>query len=361
MQKTNLFSTFPTETKEIIFSYISNRDRMNLRQISKQLNEQLRNLSPPSPSITSITPKRGDRKQVGDYLYPVVEISWLPSNNETTNGHYLRIEAVKIPIQHKNNRRTKKKQKGAKKSPHKQHKKSFTQKITQQEDKVKIDFSSNHRSFVEDDYKYIFRVVAFNNFGVTPSPPMVYGLIRENVHYFCFNSNAKIHMYDGTLREARDVEIGDVLLSANGVPSSVVRVKTTQIEDKHMMVQLGDFFITRGHPIFVDGEWYRPDELFPTCIVWIDTLYNFFVEPDHFIVVGEELPYVCSSLGGYCPRLAKMDPYSDILYGRGYGTKEAEQYSWLLSLKERIPYDQVVPKDPVSFEDHLEDEIEEEE
>jgi len=109
------------------------------------------------------------------------------------------------------------------------------------------------------------------------------------------------------------------------------------------MVDMGDFYITGGHPILVDGEWYRPDELFPVLEVWVDVLYNFYAEPDHFLVVGEK-KVVCSSLGGYCPRIAERDPYSDILYGRGYGSQEAEKYSWLLELSERIPDSEVVPK-----------------
>jgi hypothetical protein len=40
-------------------------------------------------------------------------------------------------------------------------------------------------------------------------------------------------------------------------------------------------------------------------------------------------------------RFAEKDPYSDILFGSGYGTEKALRYEWLLSLKERIPDEEV--------------------
>eukprot|EP01124_Arcella_intermedia_P016661 TRINITY_DN23266_c0_g1_i1.p2 TRINITY_DN23266_c0_g1~~TRINITY_DN23266_c0_g1_i1.p2 ORF type:complete len:158 (-),score=24.58 TRINITY_DN23266_c0_g1_i1:8-421(-) len=113
---------------------------------------------------------------------------------------------------------------------------------------------------------------------------------------------------------------------------------------------MGDFYITRGHPVLHCGDWYRPDELFPVTTALVDTLYNFYAEPEHFLVVGAA-PWVCSSLGGYCPRLAEMDPFTDVLYGRGYGSKEAEHYKWLLALTKRIPDNEVFPRVPDSYED----------
>jgi hypothetical protein len=40
-------------------------------------------------------------------------------------------------------------------------------------------------------------------------------------------------------------------------------------------------------------------------------------------------------------RIAERDPYTDILYGSGYGTERAKRYEWLLTLNERIPDDTV--------------------
>eukprot|EP01124_Arcella_intermedia_P017147 TRINITY_DN2386_c0_g1_i1.p1 TRINITY_DN2386_c0_g1~~TRINITY_DN2386_c0_g1_i1.p1 ORF type:complete len:344 (-),score=94.25 TRINITY_DN2386_c0_g1_i1:116-1147(-) len=170
------------------------------------------------------------------------------------------------------------------------------------------------------------------------------------LHYYCWNGEAQIHMYDGSTKHAEDVRIGDVLLGASGQPTVVKRVKETVINGNYKVVDMGDFLITRGHPVFVQKEWYRPDELYPVTEAFVDVLYNFYAEPEHFLVVGSER-VICSSLGGYCPRLAEMDPFTDVLYGRGYGSYEAENYKWLLKLKERIPDDQVHPKIPSSYDD----------
>jgi len=195
----------------------------------------------------------------------------------------------------------------------------------------------------------MIRLVGINQYGMvmTEVEKTIPPVFRD---YYCWNGEAKIHMYDGTLKNAQDVCIGDVLLGGSGGPTTVRRVKETIINNMHKMVRLSDFWITRGHPVFMNGEWYRPDEMFPLAEVYIDTLYNFFAEPEHFLVVGED-QITCSSLGGYCPRLAAIDPFSDILYGRGYGSIQAENYRWLLSLKERIPDSQVVPKEPSRYED----------
>jgi len=159
-----------------------------------------------------------------------------------------------------------------------------------------------------------------------------------------------VHLYSGDLKECRDIIVGDILKSSTGGPTEVKRIKVTPIYDLYKMIRLDDFWITRGHPIWENGDWYRPDEIYPLEEVYIDILYNFYCEPEHFIIVGENNPVTCSSLGGYCPRLAELDPFTDIIYGRGYGSKQAEQYSWLLSLKERIPDHLVVPKEPDFYE-----------
>eukprot|EP01124_Arcella_intermedia_P001555 TRINITY_DN10854_c0_g1_i2.p1 TRINITY_DN10854_c0_g1~~TRINITY_DN10854_c0_g1_i2.p1 ORF type:complete len:341 (-),score=80.83 TRINITY_DN10854_c0_g1_i2:13-1035(-) len=168
--------------------------------------------------------------------------------------------------------------------------------------------------------------------------------------FYCWNGEAKILMSDGSTKSIEELEIGDVLQGASGNPTVVKRIKETVIQGIYKVVDMGDFLITRGHPVLVDGEWYRPDEVYPVCESYVDVLYNLYAEPEHFVVVGRER-VVCSSLGGYCPRLAELDPVTDVLYGRGYGSKEAEEYRWLLGLKERIPDSQVHPKQPATYED----------
>jgi hypothetical protein len=196
-----------------------------------------------------------------------------------------------------------------------------------------------------------FLLLTSNQYGTRPAitKSQLY-IPRPTPYFYCFNSTAKVHMYDGSTKECQEIKIGDILRGASENPTEVKRVKKTEIHGLYKMVKMNDFWITRGHPIYVNGDWYRPDELYPLEEVYIDTLYNFYAEPEQFIVVGEVEPVTCSSLGGYCPRLATLDPLSDIIYGRGYGSKQAESYSWLLQLTERIPDHLVVPKEPVYYE-----------
>lgn len=114
---------------------------------------------------------------------------------------------------------------------------------------------------------------------------------------------------------------GDVLMDANGRPTIVHKIKITPMHKVMPIVAMEDFDITVGHPIlFPDGEWYRPDEKFTPTKKFVSLLYNFYCKPSHFLVVGRTREFVCSSLGGYCPRIARNDVYTDILFGRGYNT-----------------------------------------
>jgi len=192
--------------------------------------------------------------------------------------------------------------------------------------------------------KYCGRSVSWyaytqNPFGVTLSEPYQ-KMIREIIYTryrYCFNAEAPIRMIDDKFKKIGDVNIGDLLMSENGEPTTVKLIKKTVYNTVQNMVQLEDFQITLGHPIFINGEWYRPDEIYPVTPIYVTTLFNFYCEPHHYLVVGQKKQYTVSSLGGYCQRITINDPYSDILFGSGYGTEKAKRYEWLLSLPHRIP------------------------
>jgi len=171
----------------------------------------------------------------------------------------------------------------------------------------------------------------YNNFVGAPGVP------RERRQAYCFNGTAPVRMFDGTTKQIKHLKPGDILLSAGLEPTTIVHMKTSIHNAFIPMVPLDDFLITPGHPIFMNTDWYRPDELFPRADCYIDTLYNIYAQPFHEIIVGEQTPYVCSSLGGITPRLQVLDPYTDILFGSGYGTDLAKRYEWLLELPKRIP------------------------
>jgi len=157
---------------------------------------------------------------------------------------------------------------------------------------------------------------------------------------YCFNGTAPIWMFDGSTKEIQNIKIGDILLSAERTPTVVIELKETVYNTTQDLIQLDDFWITKGHPIFLNSDWYRPDELFPPKEKYVDSLFNIFAYPSHNILVGRK-QFICTSLGGFCLRIAQMDPYTDIIYGSGYGTPLAKRYSWLLSIEKRIPNDQV--------------------
>jgi len=84
------------------------------------------------------------------------------------------------------------------------------------------------------------------------------------------------------------------------------------------MVRLSDFWITRGHPVFFNGEWWRPDELGPTFARDVEPggIINFVLEDEHTVLVGD-YELVCCTLGKYCgERLEKLFPDQNILYGK---------------------------------------------
>lgn len=179
--------------------------------------------------------------------------------------------------------------------------------------------------------------VSINDWGATRGLPLfskTYPTYIIPSH--CWNDEALIKTFNGVYLHARDVKEGDVLMSASGFPTIVKQVLQTKKTCLVPMVKIDEFYITPGHPVFKDDEWYRPDELFPVEHVWINTLYNFHCQPHHEIIVGTS-NWICTSPGGYCPRLAELDPYSDRLFGRGYGTTAAAKYAWLLGNPTRIP------------------------
>lgn len=71
-------------------------------------------------------------------------------------------------------------------------------------------------------------------------------------------------MGDGTKKQIKHVKQGDIVMSANNTKETILSIESSRDSRIKKMVRLGDFWITRGHPIFIKGEWFRPDELYPT-------------------------------------------------------------------------------------------------
>jgi len=333
------FLNLPKETLGNILSFIPPHERLSLQNVCQYFTTKLREWAP-HPAALTITKSI---KYVKHYTsYPKIFLNFVPHIKK--DADYFQFVLIHKPTTDTKNSKNNQTKKAPSPSPWRQHditKFSYEKNELVLSLHLQPNFCGNHA---------YFRLISVNNFSITREDCEHY-IQPATVEYYCWNGEAKIKMYDGSFKEVQRVCIGDVLMSGTGRPTTVKRIKETQIFGNYKMVQLGDFWITRGHPIYVNNEWYRPDEIYPITEVFIDTLYNFYAEPEHFLVVGEEEQFTCSSLGGYCPRLAEIDPYSDILYGRGYGSKQAESYRWLLYLKERIPDSEVVPKVPEEYID----------
>lgn len=135
----------------------------------------------------------------------------------------------------------------------------------------------------------------------------------------CFLSGCRVKMADETFKDISELKVGDHVASpVPGKSNRVQQVVVTAWNNKKAMVDLGDgMFITRGHPIFVNGTWLRPDELFATTTLLVNNLYNFILEDEHVIIVGsQENQTTCSTLGKYCgDRLASLYPEHCHLFG----------------------------------------------
>lgn len=84
------------------------------------------------------------------------------------------------------------------------------------------------------------------------------------------------------------------------------------------MIRVADFWITRGHPIFVGNDWVRPDELYTPIemsILDVFGIFNLRLDGEHTIFAGST-EMVCCTQGKYCgERLERLYPSQNALYG----------------------------------------------
>jgi len=123
------------------------------------------------------------------------------------------------------------------------------------------------------------------------------------------------------------MKVGDRVQTKSGTSQKVTFVDKTGFFGMKNMVKLGDFYISRGHPVFVKNDWYRPDELWESVYRWQEELYNFRVDGDGTMVVGGDEEFVCAALGKHCPRIARLWPEKDRKYGAGHATNRPSQIS----------------------------------
>lgn len=137
----------------------------------------------------------------------------------------------------------------------------------------------------------------------------------------CWGGKSLIKMADGTKKEVRSLHEGDFVMSGKNSPQKIVRIVATKASEKvkHMVHMSNDFWITRGHPVWTNSDWFRPDELSPTTpkkISEVDGIYNLVLDGEHTVVVGDKVEWICCTLGKYCgERLEKLHPNQNTKYG----------------------------------------------
>eukprot|EP01125_Pyxidicula_operculata_P004955 TRINITY_DN1831_c0_g1_i2.p2 TRINITY_DN1831_c0_g1~~TRINITY_DN1831_c0_g1_i2.p2 ORF type:complete len:160 (+),score=23.32 TRINITY_DN1831_c0_g1_i2:531-1010(+) len=143
----------------------------------------------------------------------------------------------------------------------------------------------------------------------------------------------QILMADGTKEKARNIKVGDRVSSGSRSSREVVKVVATTHRVRKAMVRLGDFYITRGHPVLITKEdydplpfdedeseggcWVRPDEILnPVMMDFDDGLYNFVLDEEHTVLAGESKEFICCTLGKDCGiRIGQLNPVNSRLFG----------------------------------------------
>ena len=111
----------------------------------------------------------------------------------------------------------------------------------------------------------------------------------------CFHENSSVSVYPNITKKCKDVMKEDLVMTSNNTYSKVICVTKIKCENnKCDMVKINDSLsITPYHPI-KDIEWVFPNTLNKTTIVDCDYMYNFVLDKDHTIIIGNT---ICATLG----------------------------------------------------------------
>ena len=111
----------------------------------------------------------------------------------------------------------------------------------------------------------------------------------------CFHENSSVSVYPNITKKCKDVMKEDLVMTSKTTYSKVICVTKIKCENnKCDMVKINDSLsITPYHPI-KDIEWVFPNTLNKTTIVDCDYMYNFVLDKDHTIIIGNT---ICATLG----------------------------------------------------------------
>ena len=111
----------------------------------------------------------------------------------------------------------------------------------------------------------------------------------------CFASHCLVRMADGSNKQVRDIQKGDKIKSEGAVLIVVSVVEIISIDNLVPMVELeGGLLVTPKHPVKINGEWFKPEELGEVRLRKCSAVYNFVLNDGHSIEVNN---IICTTLG----------------------------------------------------------------
>ena len=111
----------------------------------------------------------------------------------------------------------------------------------------------------------------------------------------CFHENSNVYIYPNNIKKCKDIVKGDLVMTSKNTYSKVICVTKIKCENNNIdMVKINDSLtITPYHPIKKE-EWVFPNTLNETNIIDCDYMYNYVLENDHTIIIGNT---ICATLG----------------------------------------------------------------
>lgn len=106
----------------------------------------------------------------------------------------------------------------------------------------------------------------------------------------CLSSEAMVETENGPIKIS-EIKIGDKIKTKNG--ESIVKKLHSDTVSNIPVVNMGNFFMTPSHPIFLNGEWIRADEFGQVITRNVGMVYNIELENDDNFLAGG---FICASL-----------------------------------------------------------------
>lgn len=154
-----------------------------------------------------------------------------------------------------------------------------------------------------------FCLIAFDEFGYDQSETLV--LEPEYFPYYCLYGGCSVRMADKSEKKVSRVQVGDWVLTADGERAQILATVVHQKKDENPfeMIQIGELILTKGHPVFLDNCWKRPEAIgVPySASETITQVYNFILAGSRssIFINGFEV----ATLGQFCLGVDTEDTY----------------------------------------------------